>query len=43
MAMRRHADVPMAAMLHGLRAFHGEPHRCERVAVIRDVEGPASG
>jgi UDP-N-acetylmuramoylalanine--D-glutamate ligase len=25
-------------MLHGLRAFRGEPHRCEAVATIGDVE-----
>jgi UDP-N-acetylmuramoylalanine--D-glutamate ligase len=38
LALARAVGVPMAAMLHGLRAFHGEPHRCELVAVIRDVE-----
>lgn len=27
-----------AALLHGLRGFEGEPHRCELVAVIDDVE-----
>jgi len=27
-----------AALLHGLRGFDGEPHRCELVAVIDDVE-----
>jgi len=37
-ALARAIGVPMAAMLHALRAFEGEPHRCERVAVIRDVE-----
>jgi UDP-N-acetylmuramoylalanine--D-glutamate ligase len=38
LALARAIDVPMAAMLHGLRAFQGEPHRCELVAVIRDIE-----
>jgi UDP-N-acetylmuramoylalanine--D-glutamate ligase len=28
----------MAAMLHALRGFAGEPHRCELVSVIRDIE-----
>jgi UDP-N-acetylmuramoylalanine--D-glutamate ligase len=37
-ALCRAAGVPMAAMLHGLRSFRGEPHRCELVAVIRDIE-----
>jgi UDP-N-acetylmuramoylalanine--D-glutamate ligase len=30
--------VPMAAMLHGLRTFAGEPHRCQLVAIVNDVE-----
>jgi UDP-N-acetylmuramoylalanine--D-glutamate ligase len=30
--------LPMARLLHGLRAFEGEPHRCQLVAVIQDVE-----
>ncbi len=38
LALSRAVGVPMAAMLHGLRAFRGEPHRCELVALIRDVE-----
>jgi UDP-N-acetylmuramoylalanine--D-glutamate ligase len=38
LALARAIGVPMAAMLHGLRAFEGEPHRCELVGVIRDVE-----
>jgi UDP-N-acetylmuramoylalanine--D-glutamate ligase len=38
LALARAVGVPMAAMLHGLRAFQGEPHRCELVALIRDVE-----
>jgi UDP-N-acetylmuramoylalanine--D-glutamate ligase len=38
LALARSIGVPTAAMLHGLRAFRGEPHRCEAVATIGDVE-----
>jgi len=38
LALARAIGVPMAAMLHALRGFHGEPHRCELIAVIRDIE-----
>jgi len=38
LALARAAGVPMAAMLHGLRTFEGEPHRCERVAVLGGIE-----
>ncbi|MCD6679279.1 MAG: UDP-N-acetylmuramoyl-L-alanine--D-glutamate ligase [Burkholderiaceae bacterium] len=30
--------VPMAKMLHGLRSYAGEPHRCQLVATIVGVE-----
>jgi len=30
--------VPMARMLHGLRSYAGEPHRCQLVATIDGVE-----
>lgn len=30
--------VPMAAMLHGLRSFAGEPHRCQLIAIVNDIE-----
>ena len=30
--------VPMARMLHELRAYAGEPHRCQLIAVVDDVE-----
>ena len=30
--------VSMPAMLHALRDFEGEPHRCELVAVLDDIE-----
>jgi UDP-N-acetylmuramoylalanine--D-glutamate ligase len=38
LALARAVGVPMAAMLHGLRAFAGEPHRCELVAAIDVVD-----
>jgi UDP-N-acetylmuramoylalanine--D-glutamate ligase len=38
LALARAIGVPMAAMLHGLRSFRGEPHRCELVSTLRDVE-----
>ena len=38
LALARAIGVPMAAMLHALRAYAGEAHRCELVAVVRDVE-----
>jgi UDP-N-acetylmuramoylalanine--D-glutamate ligase len=30
--------IPMAAMLHGLRTFAGEPHRCQLVRIHNDIE-----
>ena len=38
LALARAVGVPMASLLHGLRSYAGEPHRCELVAVIGDVE-----
>jgi UDP-N-acetylmuramoylalanine--D-glutamate ligase len=38
LALASAIDVPMATLLHGLRSFEGEPHRCERIAVIDEVE-----
>ena len=38
LALGRAAGVPMARLLHGLRDYVGEPHRCESVAVIDDIE-----
>jgi UDP-N-acetylmuramoylalanine--D-glutamate ligase len=38
LAVCRAIGVPMAAMLHGLRSFEGEPHRCELIALIDEVE-----
>lgn len=38
LALCRAIGVPMAGMLHGLRDYDGEPHRCQPVGVIGDVE-----
>src|SRR5690606_5242982 len=37
LALLRAADVPLAAMLRGLRDFDAGPHRCSLVAVVNDV------
>ena len=38
LALARAIGLPMAPLLHALRDYAGEPHRCESVAVIDDVE-----
>ncbi len=38
LALARAIGVPMNKMLHALRSFAGEPHRCELVMRIGDVE-----
>jgi UDP-N-acetylmuramoylalanine--D-glutamate ligase len=38
LALAQAADVPMSALLHGLRSYEGEPHRCALVATIGEVE-----
>jgi len=38
LSLARAIGLPMAAMLHGLRGFEGEPHRCELVTVLNEVE-----
>lgn len=38
LALLRSAGLPMAAMLHALRHFVPDAHRCQPVGVIRDVE-----
>ncbi|MEK9776301.1 MAG: UDP-N-acetylmuramoyl-L-alanine--D-glutamate ligase, partial [Quisquiliibacterium sp.] len=38
LALAQAVGVPMARMLHGLRDFTGEEHRCQLVATIRDVQ-----
>jgi UDP-N-acetylmuramoylalanine--D-glutamate ligase len=38
LALARAAKLPMNVLLHGLRDYHGEPHRVQSIAVVRDVE-----
>lgn len=38
LALCRAIDLPMNALLHGLREYRGEPHRVEWIATIDDVE-----
>jgi len=37
-ALCRAIDLPLNALLHGLREYRGEPHRVEWVATVDDVE-----
>ncbi len=38
LALARAAHLPMNVLLHGLRDYHGEPHRVQSIAIINDVE-----
>ena len=38
LALARAAHLPMNVLLHGLRDYHGEPHRVQSVAIVNDVE-----
>ncbi|WP_353432492.1 UDP-N-acetylmuramoyl-L-alanine--D-glutamate ligase [Polynucleobacter sp. MWH-UH23A] len=38
LALARAANLPLNVLLHGLRDYHGEPHRVQSVAVVNDVE-----
>jgi len=38
LALCRAIDLPLAPLLHGLRDYHGEPHRVELVTTIAGVE-----
>ncbi|OYY55687.1 MAG: UDP-N-acetylmuramoyl-L-alanine--D-glutamate ligase [Polynucleobacter sp. 24-46-87] len=38
LALARAAGLPMNILLHGLRDYHGEPHRVQSIAVISNVE-----
>ena len=38
LALCRAIGVPMARMLHGLRHYRGEPHRCQLIGVLDGVE-----
>lgn len=38
LALARSAGLPMNILLHGLRDYHGEPHRVQSIAIVNDVE-----
>jgi UDP-N-acetylmuramoylalanine--D-glutamate ligase len=38
LALARAIDLPLAALLHGLREYRGEPHRVEEIAQIDGVD-----
>ena len=38
LALARSVGLPMNVLLHGLRDYHGEPHRVQSVAIVADVE-----
>ena len=38
LALTRAAGLPMNMLLHGLRDYHGEPHRVQSIAVVANVE-----
>ena len=38
LALTRAAGLPMNMLLHGLRDYHGEPHRVQSVSIISNVE-----
>lgn len=38
LALARAAGLPMNVLLHGLRDYHGEPHRVQSVAIVSNVE-----
>jgi UDP-N-acetylmuramoylalanine--D-glutamate ligase len=38
LALARAAGLPMNMLLHGLRDYHGEPHRVQSVSIVANVE-----
>ena len=38
LALARSAGLPMNMLLHGLRDYHGEPHRVQSVSIVSNVE-----
>ena len=38
LALARAANLPLNMLLHGLRDYHGEPHRVQSIAIVKDVE-----
>lgn len=38
LTLAKSAGLPMNMLLHGLRDYHGEPHRVQSVSIVADVE-----
>jgi len=38
LALARSAGLPMNMLLHGLRDYHGEPHRVQSISIVSNVE-----
>ena len=38
LALAKAANLPMNVLLHGLRDYHGEPHRVQSIAIVNDIE-----
>ena len=38
LALARAAGLPMNMLLHGLRDYHGEPHRVQSISIVSNVE-----
>ncbi len=38
LALARAAGLPMNMLLHGLRDYHGEPHRVQSIGIVANVE-----
>lgn len=37
-ALCKGLGLPLGRLLHGVRSYTGEPHRCERIMILNDVE-----
>ena len=37
-ALCKGLGLPLGRLLHGVRTYAGEPHRCERIMILNDVE-----
>lgn len=38
LALAKSVGLPMNQLLHGLRDYHGEPHRVQTISIVADVE-----
>ena len=38
LALAKSVGLPMNQLLHGLRDYHGEPHRVQSISIVADVE-----